>query len=118
MWSARDAVPTTVQFGVELTQSAQLAQAPAEKASAEVLETGRRIGQDLYQYISSFATTVRTLDGAPRPAVHIRVPGAPLSALHAAGDAIQLPTNVLERWLARFNSKCRGEGLDWLNSTG
>jgi len=31
VWSARDAVPTTVQFGVELQPASQLLQAPAEK---------------------------------------------------------------------------------------
>jgi len=96
VWSARDAIPTTVQFGVELTQSSQLERAPAERVSAEVLEVGRRIGQDLYQYLSSFA--------------------APMSTPN--GEVIQLPSNTLERWLERFNKKCRGEGLDWLNSTG
>lgn len=96
VWSARDAVPTTVHFGVELQPAAQLAQNPAEKVSAEVLEVGRRIGVDLYQYLSSFASAVRT----------------------PSGEAIQMPSNVLERWLSRFNTKCRGEGLDWLNSTG
>lgn len=94
VWSARDAIPTTVQFGVELQPSTQLEQAPPEKVSAEVLEVGRRIGQDLYQYLASFASQVTT----------------------ANGEFIQLPTQALEKWLARFNSKCRGEGLDWLNS--
>jgi len=61
-----------------------------------VLEAGRRIGQDLYQYLASFAVTSMT----------------------PAGEVIQLPAHALEKWLARFNSKCRGEGLDWLNSTG
>lgn len=63
MWSARDAVPTIVQFGVELQPAAQLAQTPAEKVSAEVLEVGRRIGVDLYQFLSSFASTVMTQSG-------------------------------------------------------
>merc|ERR1719198_2826820 len=45
VWSAADAVPTQVQFGVSLDQESQLAQTPAEKVSAEVLEVGRRIGQ-------------------------------------------------------------------------
>ena len=71
VWSARDAVPTTVHFGVELQPAAQLAQNPAEKVSAEVLEVGRRIGVDLYQYLSSFASAVRTPSGEvsypPRP---------------------------------------------------
>ena len=92
VWSARDAVPTVVEFGVELTQAATLALTPAEKVSAEVLEAGRRIGQDLYQYLSSFATSVSTLQG----------------------EAIQMPSNALERWLTRFNDRCRRDGLDWL----
>ena len=60
-----------------------------------MLEAGRRIGQDLYSYISSFAEPVRAESGAA---------------------AIRLPANVLERWLSRFNEKCRARGLDWLSS--
>ena len=71
-----------------------LAQAPPEKASAEVLQVGRRIGQDLYSFLSSFAVDVTVGTEAK----------------------IQLPTNVFERWLARFNEKCRHHGLDWLPS--
>uniref|UniRef100_A0A7S0LDK8 Hikeshi-like N-terminal domain-containing protein n=1 Tax=Coccolithus braarudii TaxID=221442 RepID=A0A7S0LDK8_9EUKA len=97
VWSARDAVPTCVQFGVELTPATELAQVPAEKASAEVIEAGRRVGLDLYEYISSFATNV---------------------ALAGGGSAIQLPSNVIERWLSRFNDKCKREGFDWLSSVG
>ena len=96
VWSARDAVPTVVQFGVEIQPVSQSAAVPPEKVSAEVLEAGRRIGQDLYQYVSSFASSVRT----------------------ASGEAIQLPANVLDKWLARFNDRCRRDGLDWLASTG
>ena len=55
VWSAADAVPTHVQFGVSLEPESQLAQTPAERVSAEVLEAGRRIGQDLYSYMASFA---------------------------------------------------------------
>mmetsp|Transcript_12076 Transcript_12076/g.27999 ORF Transcript_12076/g.27999 Transcript_12076/m.27999 type:complete len:185 (-) Transcript_12076:183-737(-) len=97
VWSARDAVPTCVQFGVELQPASQLAHVPAEKASVEVLEAGRRVGLDLYEYISSFASTVTTATG---------------------NSAIQLPSNVLEKWLTRFNDKVRREGLDWLSSVG
>mmetsp|Transcript_1108 Transcript_1108/g.2133 ORF Transcript_1108/g.2133 Transcript_1108/m.2133 type:complete len:134 (+) Transcript_1108:1-402(+) len=96
VWSARDAVPTCIQFGVELQPAAQLAQLPPEKASAEVIEAGRRIGLDLYEFVSSFATTVTA----------------------ATGNMIQLPSNVFEKWLARFNDKCRLHGLDWLSSVG
>lgn len=92
VWSARDAVPTCVQFGIELQPLAQLAARPAEKVSAEVLEAGRRIGVNLYEYVSSFANTV-------------------------AGGDIQVPANVFERWLTRFNDKCKHEGLDWLYKT-
>jgi hypothetical protein len=94
VWSARDAVPTTVQVGVEMQPLAQAQQRPPEKVSAEVLEAGRRIGQDLYHYITSFAQTVTSMEGR----------------------AIQLPSNVLERWLGRFNDKCRAQGLDWLSA--
>jgi len=97
VWSARDAVPTCVQFGVELQPSEQLSQRPAERVSAEVLEAGRRIGIDLYEYVSSFAQTVTMPDGVT--------------------SAIQLPANCLERWLSRFNTRCRRDGLDWLNSS-
>ena len=93
VWSAADAVPTTVQFGVSLEPEAALAQTPAEKVSAEVLEAGRRIGQDLYAYLASFATSV-TLDGEPK---------------------IAMPQHALERWLQRFRDRCQREGLDWLN---
>ena len=58
VWSASDSVPTTVQFGVSLEAEATLGQTPAEKVSTETLEAGRRIGQDLYAYVASFATTV------------------------------------------------------------
>ena len=54
VWSARDAVPTTIQFGVELQPASQLAATPPEKVSAEVLEAARRIGQDLYEFAASF----------------------------------------------------------------
>ena len=70
------------------------AQTPAEKVSAEVLEAGRRIGHDLYSYIASFAT-----------------------AVSVAGESkIQLPANICEKWLSRFNDKCGRDGLDWLSS--
>jgi len=97
VWSARDAVPTCVQFGVELQPAAQLAMRPAERVSAEVLEAGRRIGLDLYEYLSSFANSLTLPDGT---------------------SAIQLPANCLERWLSRFNDRCRRDGLDWLNKQG
>ena len=42
VWSAADAVPTCVQFGVVLEQASKLAQTPAERVSAEVLEVGRK----------------------------------------------------------------------------
>ena len=54
VWSARDAVPTAVQFGVELQHKSQLAAVPPEKVSAEVIEAARRIGQDLYEFAASF----------------------------------------------------------------
>jgi hypothetical protein len=94
VWSAADAVPTAVQFGVVMEQEASLAQSPAERVSAEVLEAARRIGQDLYTYLASFAVSV-----------------------NVGGESkIQLPSNALEGWLNRFSDKCRHQGLDWLNS--
>ena len=54
VWSARDAVPTHIQFGIELKHVSQLAAVPPEKVSAEVVEAARRIGQDLYQFAASF----------------------------------------------------------------
>jgi hypothetical protein len=92
VWSARDAVPTCVQFGVELQPMAQLAARPAEKVSAEVLEAGRRIGVNLYEYVSSFATPV-------------------------PGGNIQIPAHTFDNWLTRFNDKCIHTGLDWLYKT-
>lgn len=47
------------------------------QVSAEVLEVGRRIGLDLYEYVSSFATNVS-------------IPGSNILQ-------IQMPSNVLER---------------------
>lgn len=96
VWSAADAVPTHVKFGVSLEPEAGLAQVAAERVSAEVLEAGRRIGQDLYNYLSSFAETVNVL----------------------GETKIQMPQNVLERWLQRFHDKCRMKGLDWLSGDG
>ena len=61
---------------------------PAEKVSAEVLEAGRRIGADAYEYVTSFAK-----DG-------------------------WVPVSVLDKWLTRFNDKCRRSGLDWLAQAG
>ena len=61
MWSARDAVPTHVQFGVELQHVGQLAAVPPEKVSAEVVEAARRIGQDLYQCLTLTLTPTPTL---------------------------------------------------------
>ena len=46
VWSARDAVPTMVQFGVELTQSAELAQAPAEKVRTAAAPDDHTHGMD------------------------------------------------------------------------
>jgi len=82
-----------------------------------VLEAGRRIGQDLYQYLASFAVTSMTPAGKLRQDFY---PSAQKTdeLAHSVGEVIQLPAHALEKWLARFNSKCRGEGLDWLNSTG
>ena len=94
VWSAADAVPTHVQFGVSLEPAASLSQMPAERVSAEVLEAARRIGQDLYSFIASFAVSVQV----------------------GFEQKIQLPQNVLERWLTRFQGKCRKEGLDWLKA--
>ena len=71
-----------------------LAQTPAERVSAEVLEVSRCIGQDMYSYVSSFASNVY-LDGEQK---------------------ICLPQNVLERWLTRFRDKCVKQGLDWLKA--
>jgi hypothetical protein len=92
VWTAGDAMPTTVQFGVSLEPTASLAALPAERVSAEVLEAGRRIGQDLYNYLTSFAVTV-----------------------NLAGELkVEMPLNTLERWLQRFREKCQRQGLDWL----
>lgn len=66
---------------------------PPAQVSAEVLEAGRRIGVDLYEYISSFASP-------------------------AAAGEIRLPAKVFEKWLQRFNDKCRHSGLDWLYNSG
>ena len=74
--------------------TASLMQVPPEKASTEVLEAGRRIGQDLYNYLSSFAETVSIM----------------------GETKLQMPVNVLERWLQRFREKCQRQGLDWLAS--
>ena len=93
VWSAADAIPTCVQFGVSLEPETALASTPAERVSAEVLEAARRIGQDLYSYIASFASNVWQ-DGEQK---------------------ICLPQNVLERWLTRFRDKCQRQGLDWLS---
>ena len=56
VWSAEDAVPTHVQLIVSLQPSATLP--PAEKASTEVIEVGRRIGQNLYTFLTSHAVEV------------------------------------------------------------
>merc|ERR1719152_557444 len=95
VWSAADAVPTHVQFGVSLEAENQLAQTPAERVSAEVLEAGRRIGLDLYSFVASFAT----------------------NTWHEGEQKIVLPQNVLERWLNRFRDKCQKQGLDWLKGS-
>ena len=95
VWSAADAIPTHVQFGVSLEPESSLARVPPEKASSEVLEAGRRIGQDLYQFISSFAVPVQV----------------------GFESKIQLPSNVLNKWLTRFHGKCQREGLDWLKDS-
>ena len=96
VWNSSDSVPTHVQFGVSMESEDTLTQAPAERASADVLAVGRRIGQDIYSFISSFSVDV-TIDNERK---------------------IQLPANALERWLTRFNEKCRLHGLDWLPSVG
>jgi len=95
VWSAADAVPTTVQFGVSLEPTASLAHVPAEKVSTEVIEAGRRIGQDLYNFLTSFAVQVEVM----------------------GEQKIQMPLNTLERWLQRFRDKCQRQGLDWLNAS-
>ncbi|EOD25045.1 hypothetical protein EMIHUDRAFT_222639 [Emiliania huxleyi CCMP1516] len=97
VWTARDALPTCVQFGIELQPTAQLAARPAEMVSVEVLEAGRRIGKDLYEYVASFAAPG---GGVPPPGY------------------IVLRGDVFERWLARFNDKCARSGLDWLYNSG
>ena len=94
VWSAADAVPTHVQFGVSLEATSSLVHSPAERVSAEVLEAARRIGQDLYSFIASFAVTLSV----------------------AGEERIQLPAKVLERWLSHFREKCSRQGLDWLQS--
>ncbi len=96
VWSAADAVPTSVQFGVVMEPEAQLAQTPPERVSAEVLEAGRRIGQDLYSFLASFAGPTMEIGGEQR---------------------FHLPLNVLERWLTKFNDKCQKQGLDWLKAS-
>ena len=93
VWSAADAMPTTVQFGVSMEAGHTLAQQPAELASAEVLEVGTRIGKDLHSFLASFAVNV----------------------IVGGESKIQLPADALERWLRRFTDKCKREGLDWLS---
>ena len=67
VWSARDAMPTHVQFGVQLVQQAQLhASPPAEKVSAEVLDIvgtgGDRFGT---VNVSTMASVVAAATGIP-----------------------------------------------------
>ena len=92
VWSAEDATPTAIQFGVSLQSQASLSQTNAERVSAEVIETAKRIGHDMYTYISSFAEEVQSMDG----------------------PKLQVPAHVYETWLTRFIDKCSRHGLDWL----
>ena len=96
VWSNSDAVPTHIQFGVSLESESSLAQQPAERVSAEVIAVATRIGKDLYDFCSSFATDVNIM-GERR---------------------IQLPANIFERWLKRFQDRCKQSGLDWLSQPG
>ena len=89
IFSGRDAQLTTLMLGVEVQPEASLAQRPVERRKDELLEAGRRIGKDLYDYVSSFAER----DGA----AHVRV-----------------PTNVFDKWFARFDERCVRFGMEWL----
>ena len=97
VWSDRDAVPTTVQFGIVMEAQASLACMPAERVSSEVVAAAKSIGNDLHNFVSSFATPV--VDGL------------------TGERRIQLPQNVLDKWMARFASRCQRDGLDWLSSS-
>ena len=94
VWSAEDATPTTIQFGVALQTEASLSDDRVERASAEVIETAKRIGHDMYTYINSFAEEVPGMDG----------------------PKLQVPANVFHTWLTRFTDKCSRHGLDWLTT--
>ena len=64
------------------------------RQSAEVIETAKRIGHDMYTYINSFAEEVPGMDG----------------------PKLQVPANVFHTWLTRFTDKCSRHGLDWLTT--
>merc|ERR1712224_295497 len=99
VWSSADAVPTSVQIGVVSEHESTLAQRPPERVSndkgIEVVKIARSIGQDIYSFMSSFATTSIGFDGEQR-------------------EVLDRPSSVLEKWLTKFNDKCAKQGLDWL----
>ena len=99
VWSAADAVPTSVKIGVVSEHESTLAQRPPERVSndkgIEVVKIARSIGQDIYSFMSSFATTSIGFDGEQR-------------------EVLDRPSSVLEKWLTKFNDKCAKQGLDWL----
>ena len=114
VWSARDAVPTAVQFGVELQHASQLAATPPEKVSAEVLEARPHC-----------RASDRRASPPPARATHLSARSPPQAARRIGQDLYDfaasfdiLPAELLNKWLARFTEKCKRDGLDWLSSVG
>lgn len=72
--------PGTIQLGISLEPYDEVVQKEGTKLASRH-EFAKRVGMDLYRYMESF------------------------NAGTASGDQLILPSNVLERWFARFEDK-------------
>eukprot|EP00878_Enallax_costatus_P016329 GHUV01017129.1.p1 GENE.GHUV01017129.1~~GHUV01017129.1.p1 ORF type:complete len:104 (+),score=20.03 GHUV01017129.1:495-806(+) len=71
--------PGYIQLGVSLEPLAELSAKEGTRLGDKLMY-GRRVGMDLYRYLTSFAT-------------------------QNTGSHILIPTSLLERWLQRFEAK-------------
>lgn len=93
-WSINEAVPSAVQLGLTIEPLDAILMKTQLLPPHEFVESGKKVAKDLWRFMASFSQSIG-----------------------ATTEYMQVPTNILDRWMARFDQKCKVDPYFWLKES-